>query len=77
MSANAIDYKPSDFGIKQRLERKNSYGLIGGGISYVWSVEHAGKVKEFGECLTHEAAREQMKNAALKIAQDEIDSGWW
>lgn len=77
MSANAIDYKPSDFGIKQYLERKNAYGLVGGGISYVWSVEHAGQIKEFGECLSMEAAREQMKNAALKIAQDELDSGWW
>lgn len=77
MSANAIDYKPSDFGIKQRLERKNVYGLVGGGVSYVWSVEHGGRIKEFGECLSEEAAREQMKNAALKIAQDEIDSGWW
>lgn len=77
MQVNVLDYRPSDFGIIQRMERHNSYGLVGGGVRFDWSVEVDGKQVASGSNPNQWEAHQELKAAAIAAAQEIADSGWW
>ena len=77
MKVDVRDYRPSDFGIVQRMERHNSYGLIGGGVRFDWSVEVGGKQVASGSNPNQWEAHQELKSAAIAAAQEIADSGWW
>lgn len=78
MSAiNVLDYRPSDFGIKQYLKAHNSYGLVGGGVRFDWSVEVGGKQVSSGSSPDQGQAYEDLKAAAIAAAEEIAASGWW
>lgn len=76
-SINVLDYKPSDFGIIQHMERHNSYGLVGGGVRFDWAVEVSDKIVASGSSQSQHDAHLQLKAAAIAAAQEIADSGWW